>query len=168
VKQLANAMLVVAMLMAGCSHENAAGKNDDPSLGGRRAGQWQRAEGEREGKPLIWEMRAGYVVTAARPQLLNVSWHYVTDRVDGQAEDGLKLRFAALETKLVTALGAHADLVATLDYYGQHDWYWYADSAEVLQTARSVIATESWPQIAVSVEPDEKGEFYGALVAKVR
>lgn len=160
------ALLALAACDGGTAHGNAA--HDTAADNATRRGEWLRAEGEREGKPLVWNLRAAYAVTPARAQLLDVSWHYATARADGQPDAAMHARFAALETQLATALGTHADLVATLDYDGQHDWYWYADSADAYHLARNAMPDDARRDIALSVEADAQGEFYATLAAKVQ
>lgn len=175
-RRIAAAALAFALAACGrggpppvpASRDDTAASAVDPARGGARSGRWLRAEGERDGKPLVWEFRDAYAVTPTRVQLLNVSWHYATARADGQPEAPMQARFAALEAQLQSALGASADLVATLDYDGQHDWYWYADSAAAYHAVRALLPDDARRDIVLSVEPDPRGEFRAALEAELR
>lgn len=156
-RRAALALLLAALAACG------SGAGDDPARGGQRAGRWLRAEGERAGKPLRWELREDYAALPAHPQLLTVSWHYRSGRADGQPDAAQRARFAAAEADLRGALRGEADLLATLDYDGQHDWYFSAASAAAYHAARRALPAEARRDLALYLDADTAAEFYSTL-----
>jgi hypothetical protein len=133
----------------------------------QRDGDWVRAEGTREGKPMVWQMREHYTPMPTRAQLIVVSWHFASTRQDGQPDEPAQAQLADAEKRLLAALGAEATLVAVLDYDTQHDWYFYAADASLRDKAESVVAAPG-RDVTVTAEDDSKAEFYRALGRRVK
>jgi len=128
-----------------------------------RDGSWVRAEGLREIKPIVWQLRENYTVAPPRTQLLVVSWHFNTQRDNGQPDFDNEKDFAKVEAELSATLREHGTLVAVLDFNTQHDWYWYVDDAALKTRVEESLKSTPPRDIAVSVEDDAKAEFYGSL-----
>jgi hypothetical protein len=160
-------ILVATWALAACQPASApatSGTASDPV----REGSWVRAEGSRQGKPIVWQMLENYSVAAPRPQLLVASWHFSSSSDDGQPDPDAKKVAQAIETKLVTSLQSHAKLVAVLDFNTQHDWYFYADDTAVKAQAEDAVKSEPPRDIVVSVEDDAAGQFYASLRQRIK
>lgn len=170
-KRIGLVAVATAWLLASCqpsttstSTSTTSQVTPDPA----REGSWLRAEGKRQGMPIVWQMLENHAVAAPRTQLLVVSWHFKSSRNDGQLDEAAKNESLAIEKTLVTALEAHAQLVAVMDFNTQHDWYFYADDAAIKRQAEDAVKSTPQRDILVTVEDDATGRFYSALKQKIQ
>ena len=159
---------IAAIVLAACQPSGAPAPTGKPTVGPIREGSWVRAEGLRQGKPIVWQMLENYSVAAPRTQLLVASWHFNTSANDGQPDFDVNKEAEAIENKLVAALQPHARLVAVLDFNTQHDWYFYADDVALKAQAEEALKSTPPRDIAVTVEDDNAGQFYGSLKQRLQ
>ncbi len=160
--------------LGGCSDSTppaapaGAVKPADPSRDGARAGQWARAESERDKRPITWQYREDFTVAPPRqlPQLVVVSQALTIPYV-GQADPVLQQEFAAREQRLLDALKDKAELVAVLDWSQQHDWFFYADASVTRESVTLALGDVGGRDVRVTLENDAQGQFYGTLKQRV-
>jgi hypothetical protein len=143
-------------------------KPADPSRNGARAGQWARAESERDKLPIVWQYREDFAVAPPRqlPQLIVVSQALKIPYV-GQTDPALQQEFAVLEQRLLDALAGKVELVAVLDWSQQHDWFFYADAGVTRESVRSALGEVGGRDVRVTLENDAQQLFYGTLKQRV-
>jgi hypothetical protein len=143
-------------------------KPADPSRNGARAGQWARAESERDKLPIAWQYREDFAVAPPRqlPQLVVVSQALKIPYV-GQTDPALQQGFAVLEQHLLDVLDDKAELVAVLDWNQQHDWFFYADAGVTRESVEAALGDVGGRDIRVTLENDAQQQFYGTLKQRV-
>lgn len=140
----------------------------DPSRDGARAGQWARAESERDKLPIAWQYREDFAMAPPRqlPQLLVVSQGLKIPYV-GQVDPALQQEFAVREQRLLDALKDKAELVAVLDWSQQHDWFFYADASVTRESVTLALGDVGGHDVHVTLENDAQGQFYRTLKQRV-
>ncbi len=175
-RRAAAAVLMLAVL-GGCTDSAPpaapdqpadAAKPSDPSRNGARAGQWARAESERDKLPIVWQYREDFAVAPPRqlPQLVVVSQALKIPYV-GQTDPALQQELTAREQRLLDALKDKAELVAVLDWSQQHDWFFYADAVVTRESVQAALGDVRGRDIRVTLENDAQQQFYGTLKQRV-
>jgi len=140
----------------------------DPSRGGARAGQWARAESERDRLPIAWQYREDFAVAPPRqlPRLVVVSQGLKIPYV-GQIDPALQQEFALREQRLLDALKDKAELVAVLDWSQQHDWFFYADASVTRESVQAALGDVHGRDLKITLENDAQLDFYVTLKKRV-
>lgn len=165
-------LLPVLFVLAGCTSEPpppapAPGAAVvDPARGGARAGTWLRAESRKDGKPIAWEYRDDYVARAERARLIVVSLGH-EDTFDGSIPASRQRDYDEREQRLREALKDRAELVATLDWNQQHDWFFYAAADLAREDVESAAGERSFSDLQIALEDDPAFDFYRTLRQRV-
>lgn len=169
-------LLPVLFVLAGCSSESpsppaattpaATASVVDPARGGARHGTWLRAESRKEDRPIAWEYRDDYVVKPERARLIVVSLGH-EDAFDGNTPASRQRDYDEREQRLREALKDRAELVATLDWRQQHDWFFYAAADVVREDVESAAGERSFSDLQIALEDDPEFDFYRTLRQRV-
>lgn len=169
-------LLSALFVLAGCAAESpppaATAENAaktpvaDPTRGGARGGTWLHAETLKNGQPIAWDFRDDYAAVPERTRLVVVSLGH-EHAFDGSTTAEQQSDYNTRENSLLEALKDRADLVATLDWNQQHDWFFYAGPELSREDVEKNAGERKFISLQVTLEDDPQHDFYRVLRQRV-